>query len=498
MKAKFYLVCGFFAAVAYAQTDQPIDRPSAREAVGLPSFSDISQYNSYDFCGSPLGLFEKDSMRVRLNLGMRATSWHEENNADSLKQSATAWNIPDILIGKPGVIYVRINYAPTGIDDYTHRSPDGITNQELTLPLHRFGLLIAGQTPSGIFQMSVRGNGYYGDEALAGSQNTRLIMGLENLSAAIGSRIHPLVAVGMQGGAIGRLDTLRDLQNPRYHDRYFFGQIPQLSWYIDFGGGNVPLSSNFSLAIATHRFIYVSTPTGENGNQNPLRGDSLAWKWQAIGNIVGMGCTWRPAVYLGYWNNHYQTYLPTADNNSLDVGLQLNGNDWTTSNFRFGFGGNAEISGVASAWFEYTHSSLSLDYGATWSTLSARQKGYDRIMTGVELGMHKIAALHIPQSIETFVRLGFFNQRENSVIDAFESDQFGLVNTVDYNSMMYRYRPDFGWGADQRVIGFTLGMGGSFFNRLLSIDAHLAFLSKSSDVHTNGAQFGLDCIYALR
>jgi len=492
----FFLIITIVLAV-HSQTDQPIDRPSALEAVGLPSFTEKAQYNSYDFCGSPLGLFKKDSIRVRLNLGVRSTSWHEADHADSLKQSATAWNVPDILIGKPGIMYVRLSYTPTSIDDYTHRFTSNTNSgfQKLSLPLQRFGLQIAGQTPSGIFQMSVRGNGYYGDEVLAGSQNTRLIMGLENLSAAIGSRLHPLIAIGMQGGAIGKLDTLRYFQSLQMHDRYFFGQIPQLGWYIDFGGNSIPVSSDFSLQIATHRFVYV---TRLDEDRNPIRGDSLAWKWQTIGDIAGWGCTWHPALCLGYWSNHYQTYLPTTDNNNLDVGKILDGNDWQTSNFRFGFGTSAQILELACAWFEYTHASLSLHYGTAWPLSAKKQKGYDRIMLGVEARVHKIAALQIPKSTEAFVRLGYFNQRENSVIDAFESEQFEQVNSVDYNSMIYRYSPDLGWGPDQRVIGFTIGIGCSFFNRLLSADAHVAFLSKSAPVRSGGAQLGVDCAYTLR
>ena len=490
----FYLS---IVAAVVAQTAQPIDIASARQAVAMPSFSDRGQYNSYDFCGSPLGLFKKDSVRVGLDLGMRSTSWHESDHGDSLKQSATAWNLPDILIGKPGIIYVRINYTPTSISDNTHgyTSDTSAGLQKLSLPLQRFGLLIAGQVFSGIFQMAVRGKGYYGDEALAASPNTRLIMGLEDLSAAIGSRIHELVTIGMQGGAIGKLDTLRDFQNPALHDRYFVGKIPMLGWYADFGKPGFPVASDFSLQISTHRFVYV---TETDRDRFPIRGDSLAWKWQAIGDVEHAGITYHPALFLGHWSNHYQVFLPTVNNNSLDVGPAANGMDWKVSDFRFGIGTSAKVMDFGSAWFEYAHSSLGLSYGNFWASMPEKQRGYDRIMIGVEGNARAIAALQLPKSVEGFVRLGYFNQRENSVIDAFESEQFELVNSVDYNSMMYRYTPDFGWGPDQRVIGFSLGLGGSFFNRLVTADAHVTFLSKESTVRLSGTQFGLDCAYSLR
>jgi len=496
-KNSLLLSISIVAAVA-AQTAQPIDVTSARQAVGAPSFSDWGHYNSYDFCGSPLGLFKKDSARVRLDLGMRSTSWHESGHGDSLKQSATAWNLPDILIGKPGIAYVRINYTPASISDDTHGfvSNTSAGLQKLSLPLQRFGLLIAGQVPSGIFQMAIRGKGYYGNEALAASPNTRLIMGLEDLSATIGSRIHELVTIGMQGGAIGKLDTLRNLEgNLPISDRYFVGKIPMLGWYADFGKPGFPVASDFSLQISTHRFVYV---TGFNADRFPIKGDSLTWKWQAIGDVEHAGITYHPALFLGYWSNHYQVYLPTADNNSLDVGPKANGQDWKVSDFHFGIGTSAKVMDFGKAWFEYAHSSLGLAYGDSWASRPEKQSGYDRVMIGIEGNARAIAALQLPKSVEGFVRLGYFNQRENSAIDAFESEQFELVNSVDYNSMMYRYAPDFGWGLDQRVIGFSIGLGGSFFNRLLTADAHVAFLSKESAARVSGTQFGLDCVYSLR
>ena len=496
MRSVIFLTCFCAAGAIFAQTGQPIDRPSAQEALGSPSFTDKDRYNSYDFCGSPLGIFKKDSVRVRLDLGMRGTWWHERDHGDSLKRSALAWNLPDLLIGKPGIMYVRINYTPTSISDNTRDFTSGAPGlQNLSLPLQRFGLLIAGQTPSGIFQMALRGKGYYGDEALEGSQNARLIMGLEDLSATIGSRIHELVTIGMQGGAIGKLDTLRDYRNPTVHDRYFVGKIPMLGWYVDFGKPGFPFASDFSLQIATHRFVYV---TRNDEDRAPIRGDSLALKWQAIGDIAHGGITYHPALCLGYWSNHYQIFQPTADNNSLDVGPDSAGRDWKISDLRLGIGTSIEFGKFGSARLEYEHSSMSLDYGADWSILPSRQKGYDRVMIGVEGSARAITAIQLPPSMEMFVRLGYFNQRENSAIGAFESEQFELVNSVDYNSMMYRYTPDFGWGSDQRVIGFTVGLGGSFFNRLLSADAHVALLSRTGAASISGTQFGVDCVYSLR
>jgi hypothetical protein len=94
--------------------------------------------------------------------------------------------------------------------------------------------------------------------------------------------------------------------------------------------------------------------------------------------------------------------------------------------------------------------------------------------------------------------MGYFNQRENSGISAFQSDEFGPINVINANSMAYRYAPDFGWGLDQRVSGFVLGPGASFFNRLIQADAHIGFLSKYASTNQNGLEIGIDCAYNLK
>ena len=488
MGLKIALIFCLAAVVSvFSQTASSIDVPVSKLSVASPSFTDRSQYNSYDFCNSPLGIFEKDSFRLNLECGFRYDGWHAASKRDSLQKTYDAWNLPDIMIGMPKVMYVRLNYTPTTITANT------LQRQKLTLPLQRFGVTIAGQTPSGIFQFALRGKGYYGNETTDGGTDTRLIMGLEDLSAFIGSRVHELVTIGMRGGATAKLDTLRD---PSLHDRYFVGQIPFLGWYIDFGKDGFPVASDFSLQIATHRFVYAVSR--DYVNHDPIRGDSLAWKWQSIGNFRRDEITYCPAFFIGYWSDHYQEFAPTATNDNLSVGPVRTGNDWKITDLCLGIGASVSVSNFVTTWFELAYSTMGLDYGNTWPNLASKRQGYDRICIGAEAKLHAIAALHFPKSIETFIRIGFFNQLENSGINAFQSDEFGPINVINANSMAYRYAPDFGWGPDQRVSGFVLGPGTSFFNRLIQADAHIAFLSKYASTNQNGLEIGIDCAYNLK
>jgi hypothetical protein len=485
---RILVFCLIFAVPAFSQSMSSIDISGQKISLGFPSFTDRDQYNSYDFCNSPLGIFEKDSFRVHVDCDFRSDMWHAAGKSDSLQKSYKAWNVPDITLSKPNIAYLRLYYTPTSISDASR-------GRKLSLPLQRFGLTLAGQAPSGIFQLALQGKGYYGDETAQGNPDTRLIMGLEDLGATIGSRIHELVTIGMEGGATAKLDTLRD---PIINDRYFAGEIPVLGWYIEFGKKGFPVASDFSLHIGTHRFVYVVDENGNSINKDPLRGDSLAWKWQGIGEVRQNDFVYSPALFISYWSNHYQPYQPTASNNDLSVGQELVGRDWKFSDMTLGFGASIHYKNILKAHGEYTHSSMALDYGAAWPMLSAKTRGYDRFSVGTETGLNEIPELHFPKFFETFVRIGYFNQRENSALGAFQADEFGLINDMIANSLNYRYSPEFGWGQDQRVIGFYLGAGGNFFNRMIEAETHIGFLSQQSENNFHGMAFGFDVSYNLR
>ena len=474
-----------------AQTSTAIGESSARLSLGRPTFSDIRQYNALDFAGSPVGLFETESVTVSAAVNLRYLRWHDHNHVADALQKSTAWNLPDLLVGKPQVFYARLNYTPAFIADEASFAP-----RQVSMFLHRFGLSLAGQAPKGVFQIGLHGDGYFTEEDLAGSDNTRLIMGLRDLSATIGTRLHELVGIGMRGGVSAQLDSLRDRVAPANHDRYFEGQIPRLAWFADVGKPGFPVQSDFAIGIAKSRFVYVTDPGG--GDQDPIRGDSLFWKWQALGDFAGSGMRYRPALYLGYWRNNYQAYAPTPDNDDLSVGAKRDGRNWTISDFRFGIGGSVLVLRYATAYWEYAHSVMGLTYGATWPGPRDKKTGYDRIALSAEGNLRAITALHLPPSIEAFVRLGYFNQRENSGINAFGADEFGLVNQVDVGTQIDRDAPDFGWGRDQRVIGFTVGLGASFLNKALSANLHWAFLGRSGATQRSGFAFGADVGYALR
>ena len=481
-------------ATCFSQATTVFDKPVIPAAAASPSFSDLSQYNSYDFCNSPLGLFERDSLRRRLDLSAHLIRWHAAKQNDSLVQKYTAWNAPDLLIGVPNIFYARLYYSPTTIaTDY----PGPISFARTSFPLQAFGLTLAGRIPSGFFQFAFQGKGYLGDVSTENNQDTRLIMGFEDLSLTVASRIHELIAIGMQGGVKAQFDSLVDRTIPVAFERCFEGRIPALGWYVDFGSNGFPVHSNVSFNTTTCRLVYFS-----GFDYDPIKGDSIALKWQTAGDLSHGGCAYHPSLLLGYWRNHYQRFAPTGGNDDLSVGPLREGRDWRFSNFYFGIGTSADIRSIASAWIECTYSSMGLKYGDYWllSSQTDKNHGYYSTSIGLETSLHAIPALRFPPSIHTFLRVGFFNRTGNSGIDPFESQEFGRILPVTSNSRGYRYRPDlgFGWGPTERITGLVIGLGNRFFNGMIETDTHLSFYSRSLCQDQNGFEFGLDLAYALR
>jgi hypothetical protein len=490
----FFHAILFVSATCFSEASTVFDKPAFPATVASPAFSDPLQYNSYDFCGSPLGLFDRDSLRLRLDLATHLIRWHAAEQNDSLVQRYAAWNLPDLLIGVPNIFYVRLYYSPmTIVADF----PGMVPAERTSFPMQAFGLTLACQIPSGYFQFAFQGKGYYGDASTESNQDTRLIMGLDDLSLTVGSRIHELAAIGMQGGVSARFDSLRDMSFPVDYERSFEGQIPSLGWYIDFGTAGFPVQSTVSLNTATCRQVYFS-----GFDRDPIKGDSIAWKWQTAGDLSSGGCVYHPSLLLGYWRNHYQRFAPTEENDDLTVGPLREGWDWKFSNFYFGIGASADILSIASAWVEFTRSTMGLEYGEYWklSAQTDKNQSYYSTNVGIEVKLHEISALRFPSSTQTFLRLGFLNRTLNSGIDPFQSREFGKIIHVPSGSRDYRYRPDkgFGWGPTERTTGLVIGLGNSFLNGMIESDAHLSFFGRSLNRHQNGFEFGIDLAYALR
>ncbi len=484
---------GAYASVS--ETGVLTSQSISTEAYGTPLFSDKDGYNEYDLTGSPLGIFEKETCSVRLDLSFRTFSLANANSADSFSESADVPVLPGLLVGKRDIIYLMLDYEPSWI---SQKSLD--TTLALS-PLHRFGLAVAAQMPSKYLRFGIVGKGYVGTLTTSVSGNTRTVMGLTALSAYLGSQVHPFVRIGIHGGATGNLDSLSDRTNLT-QDRFFYGAIPSYGGDIDVGKDGLPVHSTFNIDIASNNFVYVTkglAPQKPDGNEDALVADSLAWQWHSMGKIGYAGFEYHPAFSMEYWRTGIQDYAPGGRNYPLQYGPARGDTNWTFSSFSLGVGASSLLQMYGKAWFEYAHEFFWASYGAGVNGQD-QSRGYDRIGCGLEGNVNAIPGLHMPASIEVFLRLGYLNTRENARFGGYDAQEFQQVSPVVARSEFAGGNGPYSlaFGQDERVSRFSLGAGGTFFNRMLGVDFMLAFLSRSADTRESGVEFGVGAEYEIR
>jgi hypothetical protein len=156
---------------------------------GRPFFTDSAVYNSYDLGGSPLGFFDKGAPRFGARLGYRYGGLGGG--------SGQHWDAPELTVGNPGRSFFQVFYDPRIISS-------DVGGNDVSLPLHRFGLALAAQGSSGAVRGSFMAEGYYGTQVWDGNVNDdRLFMGFDKLRFDLGSQVHPLVSVGFFAGITG-------------------------------------------------------------------------------------------------------------------------------------------------------------------------------------------------------------------------------------------------------------------------------------------------------
>ncbi len=152
-----------------------------RSAMGNPLFADTTLYNEWDLCGSPLGMLDAESVDMRFSLGF--ASYNESGSHDSATRNAQVASLPDILVGKKDVMYLRLFYDPSWLSEKSGGIGTAIS------PLHRFGLASSAQTPGSYFRFGIRAEGFAGtQDGTSGQSQTRIHLGLTSLAAYLEAR----------------------------------------------------------------------------------------------------------------------------------------------------------------------------------------------------------------------------------------------------------------------------------------------------------------------
>jgi hypothetical protein len=499
----FILLFSLAACAGVSETGLLTGKSLSQKAMGSPTLSDNIAYNEYDFNGSPLGLFEKESTDVRLSLDFRSLSVNNGASPDSANRYSNSLTLPSLTLGKRNVMYVILDYAPAWLS----RTDTSIATR--ITPLHRFGLVFAAQIPSKYIQFGIAAHGYAGGETTtdpARAGDNRTLMGLTVLSAYLGSRVHPLVSIGIHGGATGNIDTLEQPGNFE-QDRYFYGTIPVLGGSIAFGKADFPVRSNFNIDFGTNNFVYVTKGIpGQkpDGNEDALRGDSVAWQWETMGRIPYGGIVYQPSFSLEYVNCTTREFYPSEKNYPLTYGAEKDGMFRTVGSFTFGLGASALVLDWGRAWLEWQHENFSLSYGPALATAYGpaftegdKSRGYDRIGLGLEGNIHAIPAFKMPSSTELFLRLGYTNMRTNERFGAYAADEFREFNSMKAGSQLSDPNSPYrvGLDGDERVSRFTTGFGATFLHRMLEANLLLGFLSIQDQTSNSGLEFGFGIDY---
>jgi len=447
-----------------------IDNPAFLPGSEFSGLTDKSQYNAADHAGSPLGWFEKDSSVFKTDLFFRYFRFNDETgNRNSSKNLV----IPHVRTGKPGIILFDLFYNP----DILEIKSD---SQTLKLPLHRFGFGLAAATESGLFQFALHGDLFTGEESNDLNGEKRFILGSNEVSIHLGSKVHELVRIGLYGGINGYFDSLV-CEDPQIQDRYFSGAFPIFGGFIDFGKDQFPVRSNFSLGIGFPKFVYVVKPDSKPfGNQDVIRADSVGWDWKFMAEIPASNFTINPAFKVGYRRMTSQLYLPTEDNNPWEYDSELSGSNWTVSSFGMGFAVASDFLKYVNTSLEYSFKNLSFEYGPAFSSYSDQKNWYHNIVWGIQSNLKDLPFLRMPESMNFIIKAEYFNFRQSGFFNPWRVDQFKHVNIITNHSQSHRYSPETLISAS-KFAGFDLGTGTEFANGLFGVNADFLFLRDGFD-----------------
>jgi hypothetical protein len=510
-----FCVAGSFCLLqaGYSASDRPTRFDAARSGMPGRTFSDTATYNPWHHDRNPLGLFETEDELVSLKLGYRLIKRDgtpvsgSNGGGEGLKSDflSNSFILPELLVGKPSHIYFGLRYSRNQLTLI-----DSVPT--LTLPLNRFGFTIIGQTKDNLFQIGFSGDGFYGQTTTDQNEKFRVVMGVENVGAYIGSQLHELFRLQLWSRAIAQFDSLNDVtRNPPTEDRFYSGTIvPLFGGGFDLGKPDFPLRSNFGLDIGRKHFVYVIKPNvtaeyGDNagGNKDPITTDTLRWEWKTSGRIPLGASALTPAFDVGYWRAAYQRQIPKADNYPNKYSGIHKGFDWKFTALHFGLGLNFDLLTWATAWFEYNRQNLRLTTGDSIPDVS-NPRGYNRFGFGLLVPLHGVTAWSFPKGAELALRVSGLVMAENPLFNAYRAEDFALVNNPDVRSQGGRYEPLNAMRADARVTSIGFGLDAGFLERMFQISANFAVVKLESDppeaagFRHSGIEIGADLRYNLR
>lgn len=481
------------ASFSLAQT-KGIDKYGEALFEGRPFITDSALYNSYDLGGSPLGLFEKGYSRFNARVGYRYSGL-----GDAAGQRL---DVPVLVMGIPGRSFFEAFYSPAILS-----LENG--GNEISLPLHRFGLVAASQDASGAMRGSFMASGYLGWQKWDGDKLERLIIGFEKLRFDMGSQVHPLVRIGFFVGVSGGLDKVDGTDE---RDRSGQVNLPEFGGSVDFGGEDAPVRSNAAFSYAFSRLLYTNDM---NVHQPAVRNDSmdLFWVSRARVPVGGNGLVLQPGLLLGYTSNVGDLYGPNWDkgnNDLIALGDAVPNTSYGLSGFWFGVGTGFKAMEYADVHVEYAFAAMSLKVDSTY--LSYRPEPApsvysipgaiknSRMLHHTSAGVSTKLNNYVEMPVTVVPRLSYFIAGTVNAVGAARLNVNPLNPTptreTTSNSKYYTrrlYYPQELLDGFAHISGITIGVDASALEESVTASVWTTFLSsKPKDGYEIGVKLGFN------
>lgn len=470
-----------------SDSDAPTAFSSQHYQTLSSTFTNNINYNSFNFAGNPLGRLVVDTNLVTLN-----TAYRMYNQAqDSLKIKYNGFIIPSLTLRPTKTLLFNLNY-----------SLNSATIDPLSLPLHKFGFTMLGQTTNAVFQAGIAGDGFIGTVTEKNESDSRTILGFNNTGICIGSTIVPEVTLGVFAHASFLLDTLHISDNPSLlQERFASVTLPQIDLTADIIIPTIKNKILLGYTFSKSHFVYTiksdnpalvqefHNTTGNNDiphqwDADPIVTDSMAIAIQdQISFDIGK-TTLKPSLTTGYLQSSSKRMKPGSSNHPLTYDGVKEGYNWKTNSFKIGFGTSFSILDMSNTWIEFSYSTLKLQllgdkYAESLDDIS--KTGLTRFGLGTEFDFASIPSFNINQSIDLRLSIGYFRNGYNPLLSTYRNELFAHVLPNTVNTQLNRYTPWEQFDKTVTLSGIHTGLHTSFKEETVAADLYFVFAKEKFD-----------------
>jgi len=448
------------------------------------TFTNSATYNSFNFGDNPLGRLGLDSNLVALNAAYRLYN----QTQDTLKNNYNGFIIPSLTLQPSKTLLFNLNY-----------SLSSITIDPISLPLHKFGFTMLGQTKNAVFQAGIAGDGFIGSETIKNSSDARTILGINNTGICIGSTIVPEVTLGVFAHASFLLDTLHISENPLLlQERFASVKLPQIDLTADIIIPSIKNKILLGYTFSKSHFVYtiksdnpalVQTFHDIAGNNDiphqwdadPIVTDSMAISFQDQLSIDIGKTVLKPSLTSGYLQSSSKRMNPGSSNHPLTYDGVKEGYNWRTNSFKIGVGTSFSILDMSNTWIEFSYSSLKLQLlGDKFndSLDDTRSDGLTKLGLGTQFDFARIPAFNLSESIDLRLSLGYFQNRYNPLLSTYRNEPFSHILPTSVNTQLTRYTPWEQFNSTVTLSGIHTGLHTSFKDETIAADFYFVFANQ--------------------